>query len=134
MADPSVSEFEQLGEFVYAQVRALARARGRLSHFEDRGLRFQAQVTQTSHNLAEHHRQESREAGKAWLAQHNPDRVLEVAATLASLAQELVALARAGHLPPHWLGSVYRDLLRAARLWEDAEGFRPEWKYVPGEA
>lgn len=128
MADPSVAEFEELADFLYAQVLELARARGRLSHFEKYGLRFQAQIRRGTPGADEQLRQEGREVGKAWLAQHDPDRVVEVTSMLASLARELVRLVRYGSVPDYLLTSVWRDLLRAAQLWEGAEGFRPEWK------
>ncbi|MFE7968209.1 hypothetical protein ACFU0X_35135 [Streptomyces cellulosae] len=134
MADPSVTEFEGVADFLYAQVLELARARGRLSHFERYGLRFQAQIRRGAPGADEKLRQEGREAGKAWLAQHDPDRVMEVTSTLVSLARELVMLVRSGHVPDYLLTSVWHDLLRAAQLWQDAEGFRPEWTYVPSSA
>ncbi|MEU9756063.1 hypothetical protein AB0D90_23475 [Streptomyces althioticus] len=134
MANPSVAEFEELADFLYAKVLELARARGHLAHYERYGLRFQVQLGRGAPGADEQLRQAGREAGKAWLAQHDPDRVMEVTSTLVSLAQELVTLVRTRHVPDYLLSSVWDDLLRAARLWEGAEGFRPEWKYEPSSA
>ncbi|MGV9816341.1 hypothetical protein ACWDTQ_31060 [Streptomyces cellulosae] len=121
-------DLQELVDFLDMRLMELAGERGLLQYYEDHGLRFRAEMRPEATVVGETVRVDGREAGRAWLERHDPARTLEVTSTLVTLARELVRLARLGRVPDFRRDSVREELLRAVRLWEDAEGFRPEWK------
>jgi len=123
----TIDDLRQIAEFIRQRSLEEAGAAGRMGFYQQQGATIQVQIPEDGtlgHALDEHQANIT-----GWLEEHSPARFMDMAGTLAHMADglaEAVTEARDVY-GPYPARAAWRRLARAARLWETHPDFNPAW-------
>ncbi|MFG2276707.1 hypothetical protein ACGFNY_43985 [Streptomyces chartreusis] len=123
---PTIADLRAIAAFIRARATDEAEAAGRMRFYRDNGVTIQPRIPKDAFllGLAQH-----RANVTGWLEGHSPDRFMDMASELASMAE---AFADTLHDVPEMFasyraGRMWRRLTGAARLWDTHPDFDPAW-------
>lgn len=124
---PTIADLREIAEFIRQRSLDEAGAAGRMGFYRENGVTIQVCIPKGK--FPEDSLDGHRANATAWLEEHSPDRFMDMAGTLAHMADGLAeAVAEAQDVyGPYPARAAWRRLTRAARLWETHPDFNPAW-------
>lgn len=130
---PTADELREIAEFLRQRSVDEASAAGTMDAFRQAGVTTQVCIPDGAFTASR--TQFVQQNATDWMAEHSPDRFVDLAYGLSSLAYALSSagldamsdLAMRPHLGPYRVQSVWRSLTQAARLWDTHPDFNPAW-------